>query len=314
MPIIFYKISRKNRSFFKKTVIFLACLFFQDSISLWALRLATWNVKDYGLSNRTVEGKFYPDYPKTEKEKSALRSIIRSTNPDVITLQEIGGDAFLHELQEDLLAEGSHYPYRQCLEAHDCVRKLGILSKLPFKSICSAQNLSYTFQNDNSFPVLRGLLGIELTDEGTPLRIYTLHLKSRIESKNQGPTSAQKRRLEALTLRDLILKQNPLHTKPSFIIMGDFNDAPRSPALQLFQKKGDKQICKALLATDSRGEIWTHYYPQEAIYSRIDYILASEALFEKSKRLSAHIADEINCLEASDHRLVYVDIDKNVIE
>ena len=72
------------------------------------LRVATYNVRNYLMTDRLVPGKlgdkliWRKNYPKPEIEKTALRRIIAKVDPDILALQEMGGAPYLKELQRDL--------------------------------------------------------------------------------------------------------------------------------------------------------------------------------------------------------------------
>ena len=55
-----------------------------------ALRLATYNLKNYLSKDRLIEGFWRQQYPKPEHEKSLLRAIIKEVSADIIALQELG--------------------------------------------------------------------------------------------------------------------------------------------------------------------------------------------------------------------------------
>ena len=46
-----------------------------------AVRVATFNLQNYLIMDRMVDGKWKRDYPKPEKEKRALRSILKKLMP-----------------------------------------------------------------------------------------------------------------------------------------------------------------------------------------------------------------------------------------
>ena len=71
------------------------------------VRVASFNLRNYLSCDRMVEGKWRQDYPKPEIEKKAVRSIIRSVNPDILVFQEMGDYPYFLELLIDLNVFGS---------------------------------------------------------------------------------------------------------------------------------------------------------------------------------------------------------------
>ena len=47
------------------------------------LRIATYNLNNYLVTDRFVDGRWRPSYPKPEREKAIIRQIIKDVSPDV---------------------------------------------------------------------------------------------------------------------------------------------------------------------------------------------------------------------------------------
>ncbi len=82
-------------------LLWLAC-----ALAARAFTVATYNVENYTLADRMADGVHRESYPKPESEKVALRRVVRAMNADLLALQEMGGPAFLAELQRDLRHDG----------------------------------------------------------------------------------------------------------------------------------------------------------------------------------------------------------------
>src|SRR5690606_11027093 len=135
---------------------------------------------------------------------------------------------------------------------------------------------------------------------------FVVHLKSKWTEREDDPQAQQRRVSEAKVLRDRILSridsENDL-----YLIVGDFNDSPRSPVLARFLRRGNRVICIRANAADSRGHRWTQYWQREDLYSRVDYILVSPPLMPMMVPQSAVIIDHPAVLLASDHRPLVAD-------
>jgi endonuclease/exonuclease/phosphatase family metal-dependent hydrolase len=272
------------------------------------VRVATFNVNNYLAMDRRVEGRFRPEYPKTEDEKTALRSIIREIAPDVLALQEIGDASYLEELRRDLIVEGWEFPYSHLLEAGDAERHVAVLSRLPFVRVTPHAALAIQYFGGPE-PVKRGLLEITFTSGSDEWTLFVVHLKSRYTDRSEDPLSATRRLLEARAVRDRVLERFPDPANGLFLIAGDCNDTPDSKPLSALQERGATAICRAIPATDSRGETWTHFYRRADSYSRVDYLLASPALWPRVVGGRAVIHDGASALAGSDHRLVWVELE-----
>ena len=84
-----------------------------------SVRVASINVQNYLLMDRWIDGRWKRDYPKPEKEKRALRSMINQVDPDVLLIQEMGDLPFLNELWMDLnVTDGAQFHYSSWFLGH----------------------------------------------------------------------------------------------------------------------------------------------------------------------------------------------------
>ncbi|AHF93853.1 endonuclease [Opitutaceae bacterium TAV5] len=285
--------------------------------SPYELTVATWNIRNYNAIDRRIDGEFRPDYPKPESEKTALRAVIRTLDADVLALQEIGGAPWLEELRRDLAGEGSEYPYRQVLAGADKVRCVAVLSRLPLRDIREHTDMTFAYRGGR-MNVARGLLEVTLdvpaplasapapsaVASPVPLTIFVLHLKSRLTTFDDDPSSATWRAREADVIRNRILRRFPTPSASGarFLIAGDFNDLIDSRPVRALLRRGNTPISAPLRAADRQGLTWTHFYARGETWSRVDNLLASPALLPHVVR--AWIVDSPEVLRASDHRPV----------
>lgn len=266
------------------------------------IKLMVYNVENYNLEDRLVEGTYRKAYPKPEAQKAALIEVIKAQRPDILAVEEMGAEEFLAEFQTRLKAAGVDLPYVSLVNAVDPKRHVAVLSRLPFKSTRYSQ-LNFIYRGAQE-PVLRGLMEASFTLGNKTWRIYVVHLKSRITQHEDDPDATEYRTSEAQTIRDLILR----NTTPddAFMIVGDFNDGPRSSALKRFLVKGKREIAQIVPLADARGDVWTHYWKAEGAYSRIDYILASAPMRLAIVPGSGQIVEGDAVRAASDHRPLIV--------
>lgn len=270
-----------------------------------AVTVATYNVENYNLADRLVDGVFREDYPKPEAEKAAVRRVIRAIAPDILALQEMGPPPFLAELQRDLAREGLHLPHGTVLEAADPDRHVAVLSRLPFKSVRRHTELPVELFGRRDV-VKRGVLEVTFATSDGDLTVFVVHLKSRRTERPDDPQGATQREREAEAVRDLVLSRFPVPRKAMFIVCGDFNDTRMSRPVQLLLARGRTRVGGLLRAIDGRGEAWTHHYRREDTYSRIDYLLVSDALKPLIAGGHGRIYDGPGAEEGSDHRAVYL--------
>lgn len=296
-----------NRHYLKINALLFYLLIFTLTESL-ALRVATYNVKNYLSTDRMVDGKWEKNYPKPESEKTALRKITLTVNPDVLLIQEIGSKEHIEELISDLKTEGLTYTHFTINQGEDNVRHVACLSKIPFHKIEHHRQVPITYLGEKSI-VKRGLLQITFKNEATIWTLFGLHLKSPRTENKKDPKGAKRRLAEAQAIRDIIKTKFANTPNPLFLIAGDFNDKPTSATLRRFLKINKRKFTEQIKAVDSRNEFWTQLYQKDSIYFPADYILASPNFLPYVKNQKAFIADGPFSLIASDHRMVYIDLD-----
>lgn len=270
------------------------------------VRVATYNVENYLVMDRIVDGTWRPDYPKREKEKKAVRAVIAAVNPDVLALQEMGPPPFLLELQRDLKSEGFDYPYGYVLQADDEVRHLAVLSRLPFLEVRAHTDADFPYFGERE-RIKRGLLEVVFSSEEGEWSLFVVHLKSKWTERPDDPQAELKRAGEATAARDRILELHDPEAGALYLIAGDFNDTRDTPPLRRFFRRGPVTISEPIPAADSRGHKWTQHWERQNLYSRLDYLLASPAMLEKVEGGRGHIHDGPGSELASDHRLVWAD-------
>lgn len=279
------------------------------AVAASALTVATYNVENYTLADRMVDGVYRTGYPKPENAKIALRRAIAGFSPDVLALQEMGAPLFLAELRRDLRKEGIDYAHFALLEAADPDRHVAVLSRVPLRQVHRHVRVPVTMFGRPSV-VKRGVLEVVLATDAGDVSVFVIHLKSRRTERPDDPEGTVQRAAEAEAVRELVLARFPDPQRGKFIVCGDWNDTRRSRAAAALQHKGNTIIGEIVRAYDSRGETWTHLFRSEDSYSRIDYILVSPAL-KPFVRGHARIHDGPGVREASDHRPVYVNLRVN---
>lgn len=275
-----------------------------------ALSVASYNVENYLVSDRLVDGVYREAYPKPEAEKTALRQVIKAMNVDILLVQEMGTQVYLDELQRDLKTDGVDFSYTTLLKAADPERHVAVLSKIPFKQISPHASVPVRLRGKQD-QVKRGVLEISFATSEGELTLFLIHLKSRRTEQDDDVESRQQRLQEAVAVRDLVLARFPTPAKAMFMICGDWNDTRNSKPVKALQKRGETVLGELVWAADSRGENWTHRYRKEDTYSRIDYFLASPPLKSFIRNGRGQVYDGPGVNEASDHRPVMVTLNLN---
>jgi endonuclease/exonuclease/phosphatase family metal-dependent hydrolase len=285
--------------------VLLFALGFASFVRAETIRIATYNVENYGPANRMTEAGYRKDYPKPESEKRALRTVIRGLNADVLVLQEMGPQLYLDELRRDLKSEGLDYPHAALASAADADRHVAILARRPLTAVTTHTDLRFTYFGGKE-SVKRGLLEATIATEEGAVTLFAVHLKSRFTDRADDPMSAMRRGGEATAVRDRVLQRFPTSGGGRYVILGDCNDGRTSKAAAFLQKRGKTEISTLLHGGDSRGEVWSHAYRKEESYSRVDHIFVSPSLKPAVNDGVARIYDGDGVREASDHRPVFI--------
>ena len=273
------------------------------------VRVANYNVRNYLTMDRMVDGHWRRDYPKPELAKAALRAMIIEASADVLVLQEMGGEGHLLELRDDLKSEGLDYPYYYVLDGSDKVRHVCMLSKIEPTKIIPHSLIDFKYIGRKRL-VKRGLLQIDFATDGVKWSVYSVHLKSRRSSNKEDPESTKFRTGEARVIRDLIVSQYPDKKGGRFIVAGDFNDDKRSGTVKRFLNIGKRHIGYLVHCEDSRDETWTYNYSYHDAYERVDFFVMSPAMRPYLVGDGGTIVDTLpDSLLASDHRLIYLELD-----
>lgn len=253
----------------------------------------TYNVKNWLVSSQSPL--------KKPESKDAVISILARAAPDVVGLCEVGSKKDVEEIRLMLAEAGHDLPHSFHTGGVDTVRHLAILSRFPIVStespVLEIPNREYSMQ--------RGILDATVDTGSGRIRFIGLHLKS----KRTVPEFDQSlvRIDEAMHARrhiDAILARDP---EALIVCYGDFNDTTRSISTRaIYGTYRTPGYLSPVHVKDSRGESWTHFWAEQDIYSRIDFVTVSRALKRKVDKKSSRVVDGPDWETASDHRAVLV--------
>lgn len=272
------------------------------------LAAAEFTVATYNVRNYLVQ----PAAGRKAKPLAARDAIVDGLvrlDADVVSLQEVGGDAALADLHRRLLARGINYPYRALLQARDPAIQLAVLSRYPITTSRGHTNAQYLVEGTRQ-RLRRGILETEIA-VGADYRftLLTVHLKS----KRSVPYARESelRKNEAIVLRrrvETILTADPA---ANLMVLGDLNDTPESTVVRLVQGRGTRVLTDvAPTARRFAGHNvgapgnWTHFYRRTGEHTRLDYVLISPGMRPEHLPRASFTAELPAWSEASDHRPV----------
>lgn len=281
----------------------------QGAAAAELFRVVTYNVEGYLLSPAGTRP------AKNEASRKKVRESIRAARPDVLALQEVGGEAALRELQSALAAEGLDLPHAEIVPGYDPGIQVAVLSRFPIVARRSHPKESFLLQGKR-FRVSRGFgeVDIQVNDNYT-FTLFTAHLKS--QRASEVADEAELRLEEAKLLRALVESRLAENPDRNLLVAGDLNDHKSAPPLkELIGRRGAARLLDTRPAErggtgeirgrngDKRSVTWTHFYAAEDLYSRIDYLLVSPGMAREWIEKESCVVAVPGWGDASDHRPV----------
>jgi endonuclease/exonuclease/phosphatase family metal-dependent hydrolase len=274
------------------------------SITHGSIRFVAFNVENWLTTDRYVDGERQPGRPKPEKERLAIAGLLAGLAPDILGVSEVGTVEDVKDLQGYLQRAGHPMPHFHLNRGVDPTRSLAILSLYPIGRTVAREDLTYR-SNGREFGMQRGILDATIQTPAGAYRFLGVHLKSKLDTEIGDQEDMRLR--EAHLLRgelDAILRDDP---KARLVVYGDFNDTRNSDALRAVRGPGNSPRSLEMIGLkDSRGESWTHYWAAEDVYSRIDYVMVSDALRKSVEWDRCKVVDAAQLRGASDHRPLLV--------
>jgi endonuclease/exonuclease/phosphatase family metal-dependent hydrolase len=245
----------------------------------------TFRIGDYNVENYLLHASG-TRHIKSGEARAKVQEGILAMRPDVIALEEIGGMEALAELQSSLKEKGLDLSHSELVHGYDTNIQVAVLSRFPLVASRSHTNDAYLL-NGKKFNVSRGFAEVDVqVSSNFVFTLVAAHLKSK-RAVPYGDES-ELRLEEAKILRQHI---NRLLALPNqrFIVLGDLNDDKNSaPIKEIMGGRGRNHLIdtrpaepgdledKAVSPSMRSREIcWTHYFVDQDLYSRIDYILLS---------------------------------------
>lgn len=280
------------------------------------LRLMTWNVENLF---RPIPGDVAEEARYVAK-LARLAAVIANAAPDIVALQEVGGEEALVDLQ---LALGGIFGFRAISLFPDARGiRVAYLSQWPIElqtdiadfppgPALSIQDLA---ADGSAIPVTRmgrGALHIRARKDGQAVDVIAAHLKSKLltfkrpngpsfsprdenERAQVGGIALYRRAAEAITLR---MRVNDLlvgNVATRLVLLGDLNDVPEAQTSLIFAGPPGSEIGSGGFHTSDKGDDprlfnLANLIPAERRYSRVhngrkellDQIWASEELFPR---------------------------------
>lgn len=290
---------------------------------------ASFNLANWGTSDRWSHGRFLKDAPKPESERRAVIAILQRIRPDILAVQEIirdKEDRHLNDLRAALSGGGLRYPEMFAIDGFDERIQIALFTRFPIKErralnrdryeiVPALSPRSETRHVRMPRRVERGFIHavIEIAPAYS-IEVFVAHLKSKREfpEYDRPDETGQEiiRRKEAEILRAHVDERLRLNPGANILILGDLNDTMGSAALHaLSGRKSDPVRMYPLWLSDYHRDAWTHAHYPERQYALFDYAIASQGLFNEYSPSRSYVYREpagsqpdLRWDNASDHR------------
>jgi endonuclease/exonuclease/phosphatase family metal-dependent hydrolase len=273
-------------------------------------RVATYNVENY--LDQPTESR---THVKSAEAKAKIRESIRTLNPDVLALEEMGGTNALLELRTALKSDGQDFPFWEHVQSFDTNIHVAVLSKLPIVARRPHTN-DFFLLDGRRFQVKRGFAEVDIqAATNFTFTLLAAHLKSQLATPDAD--EAEERLGEAKVLRSLIDARFAKDPNARLIVLGDFNDVKDSASTREIIGRGKFKLTDTRPAErngdnapgeppyfEPRNVAWTYFYGKNDTYSRIDYVLLSPAMKRSWRADETYILASPNWGLGSDHRPV----------
>ncbi len=193
------------------------------------VRLASWNVRNLfdSVDDANKDDVLSPSELQLKLRQTA--GVLDKLDADFVALEEVENLDVLKMLNEAL---SQPYPFLGLIEGNDKTRGIDVayLSRIPVEQTISHADydLPDRYGVSRNYKFSRDCLEIRLATE-PPLTIFVNHFKSQLGSKK---ASANKRRVQAEAVVELVRASAREHPEALEIVMGDLNDEPESWALE----------------------------------------------------------------------------------
>lgn len=219
------------------------------------------------------------------KVRSLTGKAIRVLDADVVALQEVENLDVVKRFRTKYLGGFKGYPHVVVVDGNDPrLIDVAVISRYPIVHARSYQQLKES-PRKRSFIFSRDCLEVDVSFDGVLITLFVNHFKSMVG----GRAKTRPRRVaQAKAVKQIVVDRfGPSPGRHPFMILGDFNDYMETDR---HGKPGIEDIVnwdqvKNVVERLPAEERWTHYYKGQKAYRQLDYILASNGLSSKVKRV-----------------------------
>lgn len=286
--------------------------------SVPTIKVMTWNVENLFVPARDAASEVKELF---ERKLVFLAATITRLDPDLVALQELGGEAALQALQDGLA--GGYAERRISAFPDQRGIAVGFLSRLPIEAsedfvdlppgpALQLEELDGDGQAQPVHRMSRGALRVRVTKAGFSTDVITAHLKSKLlsfprpggrtsfaprdedERAQVAGTALRRRAAEAVTLRMRVTSLLGQATRAPLVLLGDLNDVADAATTQILLGPPGSELDTGGFDRQDAGDVQRLFnlapaIPEARRFSRvyhgggelIDQILASQEFFPR---------------------------------
>jgi predicted extracellular nuclease len=299
------------------------------------------------LNIRKIDG--INEVQRRNTAKAIRGEVGENVFPDILAVQEVENLLAVKEFNRSFL--DNHYKYMYVVDGNDNRQiDVGFFSRFPAVRIRTHQYIPDSESQDPLFS--RDCLEVDfaitneeeenINDNSPILTFFNNHFKShyvdwRLEGQKKQDQIVKddaKRKRQADKVADIVSGrfQGDDFNNKYFIVCGDFNDDPTTPAMTKLLNLGLENVINRISNNGDITKKWTYYYEDEDTLHQIDHLLLSPALangnqsavptierrgiaaYRKLKEnhnfnIERFVGVKGESTEASDHCPVFIDLD-----
>jgi endonuclease/exonuclease/phosphatase family metal-dependent hydrolase len=218
------------------------------------------------------------------EEKRLTAKAVKGAKADIIALQEVENMEVLRRFRTKHLGGFKKYPHVMLIDGNDPRHiDVAVLSRYPIMHARSYQHVKKP--NEKILTFSRDCLEVDILINGKTITLFVNHLKSLMGGREK---TRDRRMLQSKAVKKIVKKRfgNSAGKHP-FIILGDLNDymetdSEGKPGITPLVNWNQVENVIDRLPVDER---WTHYYKGKDAYRQLDYILISNSLSAKLKKV-----------------------------
>jgi len=272
--------------------------------------VATYNTLNFTDNIDDPDSPFDQERGKSQKAIDALGEVFKAMNADIIGVEEVEKKVLLEDFCNKYLPESKYFiSFFKSWDPSGI--SVGLLTRFQILDENLIDDVylkdekgetmlfNYGFLKEKPIPFSRGILKVRVKiKKGEEVTFYVVHFKAGMSEQ-----SPERRIAEAQALRNMVRKEFDKDKSADFVIVGDFNDTPRSNTVKIIEGLDTDMPLRNVFSLNSQevGNKERATHPASNPYRPIDHIFISPGMVENYVKDSVRVFKHPKAPEASDH-------------